>query len=75
MNYGEQKFMEYSRELTPEEKARQTLLLEAIREQAAYEKELNKKIVEKVKYTATAIYRVLIFTLLSLIAATLIITT
>lgn len=71
MNYGEQRFREYSRELSPEQKARQTLLIEAIKEQAAYERQQRKKVVQKVKYTAKYIYRVVVIGLLLCLIATL----
>ena len=71
MNYGEQRFREYSRELSPEQKARQTLLIEAIKEQAAYERQQRKEVIKKVKYTTKYIYRVVVIGLLLCLIATL----
>ena len=47
--YGEQRFLMYNEELTPEQKAKQTLAIEAIKEQARYERKKRRELANKVK--------------------------
>lgn len=49
MTYGEQRYKENIKELTPEQKAKQTLILEALREQTAYERKKRRETVEACK--------------------------
>lgn len=51
MNYGEQRYKENIKDLTPEQKARQTLALEAFKEQVAYERSQRRKIAKAAKDT------------------------
>lgn len=49
--YGEQRYKENIKDLTPEQKARQTLAIEALKEQAAYERSQRRKIAKAAKDT------------------------
>jgi hypothetical protein len=49
--YGEQRYKENIKDLTPEQKARQTLALEAFKEQVAYERSQRRKIAKAAKDT------------------------
>jgi hypothetical protein len=46
-------------QLTPEQQARQDLMIEALKEQARYERSLQRQLVKKVKMTVDFAYRVL----------------
>lgn len=48
-------------QLTPEQEARQKLMIEALKEQARYERTLQRQLVNKVKMTTNYAYRVLTF--------------
>ena len=65
MSYGQQRSREYSRELSPEEQARQDLALEAFKEQVAYERSLRRKTVKVVKDVTKGVISVLILLLVS----------
>ena len=67
MNYGEQRFLMYNQELTAEEKARQTLAIEAIKEQARYERKKRQKLAKKVKETGKMFMSMVTVILLGLI--------
>jgi len=67
MNYGEQRFRENMRELTPEEKAKQFLAIEALKEQTRYEREKRRQLAEKVKGAGQGLLHILILFLLSMI--------
>lgn len=69
MNYGTQKFMENMRELTPEEKAKQDLAIEAIKEQARYERKQRNELASKVKEAGAMLYKFITIVLLALILA------
>lgn len=45
-------------QLTPEQEARQKLMLEALKEQARYERTLQRQLVNKVKMTVDYAYRI-----------------
>ena len=53
------------KELTPEQKARQTLMLEAIREQAAYERSQRRKLAKAAKDTVRGLISLLILTMVA----------
>ena len=72
MNYGEQRFQEFKRDLTPEEKAKQTLAIQAIKEQAKYEREKRQKLAKKVKEGVSLFTKFVIVTLLAVILAVLV---
>ena len=55
------------KDLTPEQKAQQALMLDAIREQASYEREKRRKLAEKVKDAGQGLMHILILFLLSMI--------
>ena len=46
-------------QLTPEQEARQKLMIEALKEQARYERSLQKQLINKVKMTVNYAYRAL----------------
>jgi len=60
MNYGEQRYKENIKELTPEQKAKQTLILEALREQTAYERKKRRETVAACKRGLDIISKALI---------------
>jgi hypothetical protein len=53
------------KELTPEQKAKQTLMLEAIKEQAAYERSKRRKIAKAAKDTVKGFISLLILTMVA----------
>ena len=53
------------KELTPEQKARRTLMLEAIREQAAYERSQRRKLAKAAKDTVRGLISLLILTMVA----------
>jgi hypothetical protein len=67
--YGEQRFRQDMRELTPEEQAMQTLEIEAIKEKARYERGKRQKLVKKTKETGSFLIKLAILTIVSLILA------
>lgn len=67
MTYGEQRFQEYKRELSPEQKARQVLAIEALKEQAAYERAKNRKLVAKVKEASNMFFKFILVVVLGAI--------
>ncbi len=54
------------KELTPEQKARQTLMLDAIREQAAYERSKRRKIAKAAKDVGKTFIALLTLTMVSM---------
>ena len=72
MNYGEQRFKEAARELTLEEQARQTLAIEAIKEQARYERAKRQKLVKTAKETGSFLIKLATLTIVSLTLALMI---
>lgn len=71
MDYGTQRFLD-TKPLTPEQKARQTLALEAIREQARYERNKRKQLVNTTKEAVIMLGRFTMIVLLSLILIALV---
>jgi hypothetical protein len=68
--YGEQRFEVNSRELTAEEQARQTLAIEALKEQARYERKLRRDQVKAVGAVLSAFYQfVVVFVLMTVIVS------
>ena len=65
MNYGEQRYKENIKELTPEQKAKQTLILEALREQTAYERSERRKLVKAAKDFGRGFISLLILTMVA----------
>ena len=68
MNYGTQRFLD-TKPLTPEQEARQKLALEAVKEQARYERNKRKQLVNKTKEAVVMLGR---FTMIALLAGILI---
>lgn len=66
MSYGQQRSREYSRELSPEQQARQDLAIEAFKEQVAYERSLRRKTVKAVKDVTKGVISILILLLVSI---------
>ena len=60
MTYGEQRYKENIKELTPEQKAKQTLILEAMKEQTAYERAQRRKLVKVAKDTVRGLVSLLV---------------
>ena len=58
--YGEQRYKENIKELTPEQKAKQTLILEAMKEQTAYERSQRRKLVKAAKDTVRGLISLLV---------------
>lgn len=69
MNYGTQKLREAARELTLEEQAKQTLAIEAIKEQARYERAKRQELVKTAKETGSFLIKIAILTIVSLTLA------
>ena len=65
MNYGEQRYKENIKELTPEQKAKQTLILEALREQTAYKRTERRKLVKAAKDFGRGFISLLILTMVA----------
>jgi len=72
MNYGEQRFRENMRELTPEEKAKQFLAIEALKEQTRYERKKRQKLAKKVKEGVGLFTKFVIIVLLGIVLATVV---
>ena len=71
MDYGTQRFLD-TKPLTPEQEARQKLALEAIREQARYERNKRRKTVKAVKKGVSLFTKFIIVVLLGSILAVLV---
>jgi len=71
MDYGTQRFLD-TKPLTPEQEARQELAIEAIKEQARYERNKRRKTVEAVKEGVSMFTKFLIVVLLGAILAALV---
>lgn len=71
MNNGTQRFLD-TKPLTPEQEARQTLAIEAIKEQARYERKKRKELADKTKEAVVMLGRFTIIVLLSMILIALV---
>jgi len=69
MDYGTQRLREAARELTLEEQAKQTLAIEAIKEQARYERAKRQELVKTAKETGSFLIKIAILTIVSLTLA------
>jgi hypothetical protein len=67
--YGEQRFEVNSRELTAEEQARQFLAVEAMKEQARYERAKRRELVEATKDAASFLFKLSVIAAVSFMLA------